>query len=120
MKLISNFTLNIFGINKKLDEYGIRGVALNWLKDQMRNGKNVCVDIGDISSKTGKISYGVPQGSILGPKIIIYIYISDIFNASQKIIHFFADDTSLFCTGENVTHLLDVVTTKVSKHKIIV
>ena len=44
---------------------------------------------------------GVPQGSILGP-LLLLIYINDLSDGLQCIPKLFTDDTSLFTTVHNV------------------
>ena len=51
---------------KKLEHYGIRGVAHNWLSSYISNRKQF-VSYNDTVSNMLKITCGVPQGSILGP-----------------------------------------------------
>ena len=78
----------------KLKNYGIRGNILEWFKSYLSNRElYVSVD-GEVSSNY-KLSYGVPQGSVLGP-VLFLLYINDIINSSNKF-HFsmFADDTAL-------------------------
>ena len=47
------------------------------------------------------IKCGVPQGTILGPFLII-IYVNDIGNISNFLFNImYADDTSVLLSGEN-------------------
>ena len=50
----------------KLQNYGIRGVMLNWLENYLHNRKQFTV-VNNVSSNIGSIMCGVPQGSVLGP-----------------------------------------------------
>ena len=65
----------------KLEFYGVKGVALDLLKNRLLN-----------------ISTGVPQGSILGPLLFI-IYINNFVRSSPKFNFIMcADDTTLSST----------------------
>ena len=51
---------------KKLDHYGIRGIANCMLSSYLDNRKQY-VSFNNINSSTENIECGVPQGSILDP-----------------------------------------------------
>ena len=94
-------TVNHEILLKKLEYYGIRGVANKWFRSYLTN-RSQNVKIGGIYSETNCISHGVPQGSILGPTLFL-LYINDI-NVSSKKLKFllFADDTSTVFTHDNL------------------
>ncbi len=50
----------------KLNFYGIRGQALNWVESYLKNRKQYTL-VNNKQSKLLPINYGVPQGSVLGP-----------------------------------------------------
>ena len=86
---------------KKLEHYGIRGKASQWINSYLHNIMQF-VSIDGTDSETRHMQYDVPQGSILGPLLFI-IHINDIPNASQiaKFI-LYADDANITITGNNI------------------
>ena len=90
---------------EKLRHYGVRGVANDWLSSYMGNRLQY-VSFGDTDSTLRNVICGVPQGSILGPKLFI-LYFNDICNVSP-VLNFivFADDTNMFCSGSDIVQLI--------------
>ena len=107
-------TLNHNILLNKLEFYGIRGIANSWLKSYLSNRKQF-VQLGEHRSQMRTILNGVPQGSILGPKLFI-AYINDIQNVSN-ILKFilFADDTNAFSSSRNLRTLCKQVNTELNK-----
>ena len=88
----------------KLRNYGIRGIALQWIQSYHSN-RSQFVTCNNTRSNFMDILCGVPQGSILGPLLFI-IYINDIVNVSEKLkFILFADDTNVFFSSENKVNL---------------
>ena len=86
---------------KKLEHYGIRGIANNWFKSYLSNRKQF-VSINGFNSKEQSMKYGVPQGSVLGP-LLFLIYINDLNKAIKySTVHHFSDDTNLLVVGKNL------------------
>ena len=80
---------------QKLERHGIRGPCLGLLKSYL-NDRKQAVSINKTTSSMKNITYGVPQGTVLGPLLFI-IYMNDIFKLDIKgKIGSFADDTFLF------------------------
>ena len=55
---------------EKLAHYGIRGIALDWLKSYLSN-KQQFVSCNGTKSTEQALSYGVPQGSVIGPLMFV-------------------------------------------------
>ena len=87
-------TVNHDILFSKLNHYGIRGVAFDWLKSYLSD-RTQYVAINSERSEIQTIKFGVPQGFILG-SLLFLIYINDLSRSIKNSkIHDFADDTNL-------------------------
>ena len=92
----------------KLEHYGIRDVAQQWIKSYF-SCRQQFVQINQTCSTMQTIKCGVPQGSILGPLFFI-LYINDLPKASKLTeLLIFADDTSIFFSHSNPNYLENVL-----------
>ena len=60
------------------------------------------------------VEYGIPQGSILGPPLFL-IYVNDLPSAMQTVARFFADDTALLTTENNIANLQHLTNSELSR-----
>lgn len=94
-------TVSVPKLISKLEFLGVRGIALEIFKDYLRNRTQV-VKIDSMCSDEEVVSFGVPQGSILGPTLF-QIYVNDLCRMSIPAckIYAYADDTAILVDGHS-------------------
>uniref|UniRef100_A0A8K9VEK2 Reverse transcriptase domain-containing protein n=1 Tax=Oncorhynchus mykiss TaxID=8022 RepID=A0A8K9VEK2_ONCMY len=79
----------------------------NYISDRVQ-----CVKSKGLLSGLLAVSLGVPQGSILGPTLFS-VYINDVALATgDYLVHFYADDTSLYTSGPSLDTVLTNLQTR--------
>ena len=107
-------TINHRVLLHKLEYFGIRGIAHDWFSSYLKN-RSMQTAIKNKLSTSKLINLGVPQGSILGP-LLVLIYINDLPNCiSQGKIIMLADDTNLFFSSKSYVDLNKTVNSELEK-----
>ena len=88
----------------KLHAYGLEVSAVKILYSYLTNRKQRTKILNGFSS-WDKISYGVPQGSILGP-FLFNIFICDMFFSIDFEVASYADDTTPYVSGKNINNVI--------------
>jgi hypothetical protein len=98
----------------KLKLYGFRGKIHSWMSSYL-TGKTQFVETQQVDEKTSniktytssckEIKYGVPQGSVLEP-LLLLLFINDLPQAVQEAkVVLFTDDTNILLTEKNFISL---------------
>ena len=107
-------TLNNEIVVNKLHHSGIRGIVLEWIVSYLSSRKQFA-QINDKSSENKTIRCGIPQDSVLGPKLFS-IFINDLCNVFSILrCILFADDTTIVCSKYDLKELCTEVSNELSK-----
>ena len=88
----------------KLEIYGIKDGALSWFNIYLTNRKQQ-VAINNCRSDFKQISYGVPQGSFLGPPLFL-LFINDLPQYTSNVFtDLYVDDTTLYDVQDSMEHI---------------
>ena len=78
----------------KMKSFGITGKLWTWIEDFLQ-ARIQHVVINGVKSLAALVLSGIPQGSVLGPLLLI-CFINDMPEVIQAFIQMFADDTKLY------------------------
>ena len=99
---------------KNLQSCRIRGLPLKWFENYLTNRKQYVV-VDGIASTQSNVTYGIPQGSVLGP-LLFLLYINDIISCSSLLqFSLFADDTAALVSGTDIDALIQIVNFEIQK-----
>ena len=86
---------------KKLDYFGVRGIANERFASYLKNRKQFVL-IGDHISSTQVIQTGVPKGSVFGAFLFL-LYINNLnkYIKNSRAYHF-ADDTNILLSNDHL------------------
>ena len=86
---------------QKLNDLGIRGDIWLWLKNYLTERRQF-VRINGCNCDTHIITHGVPQGSVLGPKLFS-LFTKDLPKSLHSAeTYLYADDTTIYCIEETI------------------
>ena len=92
----------------KLLAAGISGNLHKWIVDYLSNRAQYTEGNGKAST-VKEVKYGVPQGSLLGPRLCS-IQMNDLQICIEKgKISLFANDINVYCIGNNVKEVVDML-----------
>ena len=83
----------------KMNCLGFSNSTVAWFNSYLTN-RSFIVNVGKEYSSPGKLSCGVPQGSILGP-LLFLLYVNDMPQAVNSELLLYADDTCLIYKGKD-------------------
>ena len=85
----------------KLSTYGFTDSMINWVKHFI-TGRTQRVRIDGELSEAIEVISGIPQGTVLGPFLIL-VYVNDMPDLVRSMLYLFADDNKIWRSIEQTT-----------------
>ena len=97
-------------ISPKLHSVGISGLLHQFLVNYLTD-RNQFTLVNGVKSPTQSLEYGVPQGSLLGPRLYT-IYVNDLpdFVTAGELC-MYADDTTIYYIGKDIVSVISSLNT---------
>ena len=99
----------------KLYYYGICEPAFDLIVSYL-SSRFQFVGVNNLNSNFRHVNIGVPQGSILGPRLF-HVYVSDLHYSTTTSSRLFADDTCLVLKSPSITFLTQIRNNKLHNLK---
>ena len=80
-------------------DFGITGTLLDWIRSYLNGRQQLTVMNGPTESNLLPVSFGIPQGSVLGPTLFTLITNDLPSSVSSGSLCMYADDTTVYCIG---------------------
>ena len=101
-------TINHNILMDKIQAAGISGPFHQWIKSYLTNRRQYVAVNGE-RSDIEMVEMGVPQGSLLGPRLFA-MYVNDLPDSTPVgYIHMFADDTTIYYIGKDPEEIVDAL-----------
>ena len=98
--------LTVFRHSLLNSTFPFSGDLLEWMVSYLKDRKQYA-EVNGWCSQTKSVTYGAPQGSLLGPRFFTY-YINDLSDSVTEVnLELYADDTTLHFIGNNVDVVVD-------------
>ena len=101
------------GVIYKIIKLGIRGRMLDYIHDFLQNRFSRSL-VNSVTTPWISTDVGIPQGSILGP-ILYIIFTVDIQEYIDLPVIKFADDITMWYTGDNISDTEDTLSTNMNR-----
>ena len=95
---------------EKLSAMGV--TSIDWFRSYLTD-REQCTQVDGINSSFLEVTFGVPQGSILGPTLFL-CYVNDMSSSLQCRLSLYADDSALIFSGKDSAEIARFLSNELS------